>query len=116
LLSLLGTREKYFSFHFKHYNLTICAVNVFETFCTCSLSSLGQDLIVKIAIFILFIFSFGLLELDRANLRCFFEKNDLHPLGVKFKMKDYISNQCPYFIYWVLYIQDIDPKLWIELQ
>jgi hypothetical protein len=79
-------------------------VNVFETFCTCSPSSLRQDLTVKIAIFILFYFLFGLLELDIANLRCFFEKNDLHPLGVKFKMKDYISNQCPYFIYWVLYI------------
>jgi hypothetical protein len=49
LLSLLGTREKNFSFHFKRYNLTIRAVNVSETFCTCSPSSLGQDLTVKSA-------------------------------------------------------------------
>jgi hypothetical protein len=49
LLSLPGTREKNFSFHFKRYNLTIHLVNFFETFCTCSPSSLGQDLTVKIA-------------------------------------------------------------------
>jgi hypothetical protein len=48
LLSLLGTVEKNFSFHFKRYNLTIREVNFFETFCTCSPSSLGQDPIVKI--------------------------------------------------------------------
>jgi hypothetical protein len=50
LLSLLGTREKNFSFHLKRYNLTIRAVNVFETFFTCSPSSLAQDLTIKIAI------------------------------------------------------------------
>jgi hypothetical protein len=42
--------EENFSFHFKHYNLTIHAVNYFETFCTYSPSSLGQDLTIKSAI------------------------------------------------------------------
>jgi hypothetical protein len=46
---LPGTSKKNFSFHFNHYNLTIRAVNFFETFCTCSLSSVGQDPTVKIA-------------------------------------------------------------------
>jgi hypothetical protein len=49
LLSLPGTVEKNFSSHFKHYNLTIRAVNFCETFWTCSCSSLGQDLTVKSA-------------------------------------------------------------------
>jgi hypothetical protein len=40
LLSLPSTREKNFSF-------PICAVNFCKTFCTCSPSSLGQDLMVK---------------------------------------------------------------------
>jgi hypothetical protein len=40
LLSLPGTREKNFSF-------PIHAVNFCKTFCTCSPSSLGQDLKVK---------------------------------------------------------------------
>jgi hypothetical protein len=53
----------------------------FLKLCACSLSSLGQDLTVKIAIF-LFYFSFGLLELEMADLSCFFEKNDLCSLGV----------------------------------
>jgi hypothetical protein len=48
LLFLLGTSKKNFSFHFKHYNLTIRVVNFFETFCTCSPSSLVQDPMVKI--------------------------------------------------------------------
>jgi hypothetical protein len=39
-MSLLGTKEKNFSFHFRCYNLTICAANFFEAFCTCSHSSL----------------------------------------------------------------------------
>jgi hypothetical protein len=43
LLSLPGTVEKNFSFHFKRYNLTIRVVKCRETFCTCSPSSLGQD-------------------------------------------------------------------------
>jgi hypothetical protein len=47
LLSLLGTREKNFSFHFKRYYLTIHAVKFCEMFCTCSPSSLGQDPIVE---------------------------------------------------------------------
>jgi hypothetical protein len=42
-------KEKKLSFHFKYYNLSICAVNFIETFCTCSPNSLGQDLRVKIA-------------------------------------------------------------------
>jgi hypothetical protein len=49
LLSLSGMREKNFSFHFKRYNLTIRVVTFFETFCTCSFSSLGQNLMVKSA-------------------------------------------------------------------
>jgi hypothetical protein len=48
LLSLPGTSKKNFSFHFKRYNLAIRAVNFFETFCTCSPSSLVQDSTVKI--------------------------------------------------------------------
>jgi hypothetical protein len=48
--------KKNFSFHFKRYNLTICEVNFFETFCTCSLNSLGQDITVKITIFFKFFF------------------------------------------------------------
>jgi hypothetical protein len=49
LLSLPGTVEKNFSFHFKHYNLTIRAVKCRKTFCTCSSSSLVQDPTVKSA-------------------------------------------------------------------
>jgi hypothetical protein len=49
LLSLPGTVEKNFSFHFKRYNLTIRAVKCRETFCTCSPSSLGQDPTVESA-------------------------------------------------------------------
>jgi hypothetical protein len=49
LLSLLGQAQgKRFSFHFKCYNLTIRAVNFFETFCTCFPSNVGQELTVKI--------------------------------------------------------------------
>jgi hypothetical protein len=47
LLSLLGTVEKNFSFHFKRYNLTIRAVKCRETFCTCSSSNLVQDPMVE---------------------------------------------------------------------
>jgi hypothetical protein len=43
LLSLPGTMEKNFSYHFKRYNLTIRAVKCHETFCTCSPSILVQD-------------------------------------------------------------------------
>jgi hypothetical protein len=54
LLSLPGTVEKNFSFYFKRYNLTIRVVNFFETFCTCSPSSLVQDPTVKIPNFFFF--------------------------------------------------------------
>jgi hypothetical protein len=47
LLSLPGTVEFFFSFHFKRYNLTIRAVKCRETFCTCSPTSLVQDPTVK---------------------------------------------------------------------
>jgi hypothetical protein len=73
--------KKNFSFHFKCYNLSIRAVNFFETFCTCSSSSLGQDLLVKIPKKDFFLFL--LFELEVADLGCFFEKNGLGPLGVK---------------------------------
>jgi hypothetical protein len=49
LLSLPGIVEKNFSLHFKRYNLTIRAVKFFETFCTCSSSSLRQDPMVESA-------------------------------------------------------------------
>jgi hypothetical protein len=73
LLSLLGTSKK---------NLTINAIDFFETFCTCSPNSLGQDPTVKIPIFY-FILLFLLLELEMADLSIFLEKKNLHPLGVK---------------------------------
>jgi hypothetical protein len=69
----VGYNGKNFSFHFKHYNLTIHVVNFFETFCTCSPSSLGQDLIFKIAKKN-YLFLFGLPELEMANLGCFLRK------------------------------------------
>jgi hypothetical protein len=49
LLSLLGTVEKNFYFNFKRYNLTIRAVKCRKTFCTCSPSSLVQDLTIESA-------------------------------------------------------------------
>jgi hypothetical protein len=49
MLSLLGTRENNFSFHFKCNYLTIRAVKFCEFFCTYSPSSLGQDPIVESA-------------------------------------------------------------------
>jgi hypothetical protein len=72
LLSLSGTSKKNFSFHFKHYDLTVHVVNFFETFCTCSLSSLGQDLLVKILKKDFFLFL--LLELEMADFGCFWRK------------------------------------------
>jgi hypothetical protein len=57
LLSLPSTRKKYFSFPIR-------AVNFCKTFCTRSSSSLGQDIMIKNAIFIYF--WFGLLELEMA--------------------------------------------------
>jgi hypothetical protein len=82
LLSLSGTVEKKFSIHFKRYNLTIRKVNFFETFCTCSPSSLVQDPIVKISKIELSS-PFLLTELEMADLSIFFEENDLRSLGVK---------------------------------
>jgi hypothetical protein len=76
LLSLPGTMEKKFSFNFKCYNLTIRAVNFCETFCTCSLSILGQDPMVESAKKFLKN-SFGLLELEMANLERFLRKTPL---------------------------------------
>jgi hypothetical protein len=48
--SCRAQEKKSFFFHLKRYNLTIRVINFFETFCTYSLSSLGQDLMVKIVI------------------------------------------------------------------
>jgi hypothetical protein len=48
-LSLLSKSKKNFSSNFKRYNLIIRAVNFCKTFCTCSLSSLGQDPMVESA-------------------------------------------------------------------
>jgi hypothetical protein len=73
LLSLLGTLEKNFSFHFNRYNLTIHVVNFFETHCTCSPSSLVQDPTVKIPKIDLF-FLFLLTELEMADLSMFLRK------------------------------------------
>jgi hypothetical protein len=41
--------EKNFFLNFKHYNLTIRAVNFCNFFCICSCSSLGQDFTIKSA-------------------------------------------------------------------
>jgi hypothetical protein len=49
MLSLPGTRENNFSFHFKRNYLTIRVVKFCEIFHTCSPSSLGQDPIVESA-------------------------------------------------------------------
>jgi hypothetical protein len=70
LLSLLGTSKKNFSFHFKRYNLTIRVVNFFETFFTCSPSSLRQDPTVKVPKKDCY-FLFFLLELEMADLSIF---------------------------------------------
>jgi hypothetical protein len=72
LLSLPGTVEKYFSFHFKRYNLTLRVVKCRETFCTCSLSSLVQDPTVETAKSEKNLF--GLLELKMADLERFWRK------------------------------------------
>jgi hypothetical protein len=89
LLFMLGTSKKNFSFYFKCYNLTICEVNFFETFCTCSPSSLGQDPSVKIPNSIFF-FVFASWARN-GRFEHFYEKNDLHPLGVK-------SNHCTFYV------------------
>jgi hypothetical protein len=90
LLSLPGTVDKNFSLNFKRYNLTIHAVNFCETFWTCSCSSLVQDPTVK-STKKMKKNSVGLLELETADLECFWEKTPLSPLGVK-KFRAYIIN------------------------
>jgi hypothetical protein len=74
LLSLPSTMEKNFSLYFKHYNLTIRVVNFFETFCTCSSSSLGQDRMVESEKKYIKKTSFELLELEMVDLECFLRK------------------------------------------
>jgi hypothetical protein len=69
LLFLLGTRGKRFSFPIR-------AVNFCKKKCTCSPSSLGQDLTVKNEFFFFFS-SFGLLELEKAVLNVFGEKRSM---------------------------------------
>jgi hypothetical protein len=54
----------------KKNSFPIRAVNFCKTFCTCSPSSLGQDLTVKNAKKYYF-FSFGLLELEMSVLNVF---------------------------------------------
>jgi hypothetical protein len=73
--------EKNFSFHFKRYNLTVHAVKCHEIFYTCCLSILVQDPTVKSAKNEKK--SFGLLELEMADLEHFWRKTPLGPLGVK---------------------------------
>jgi hypothetical protein len=72
LLSLPGIVEENFSFHFKRYTLTICVVNFFETYCTCSPSSLVQDPTVKSPK--IDIFPFLLTEVEMADLSIFLRK------------------------------------------
>jgi hypothetical protein len=79
-LSLLIKKKKIFSFHFKRYYLAIRAVNFFETFCSCSPSSLVQDPMVKIPEIEFFsVFAYWA---RNGRFEHFLEKNDLHPLGV----------------------------------
>ena len=107
LLSLLGTRKKNFSFHFKRYNLTICAVNFFETFCTCSPSSLGQDLMVKIAKINLKKFIWASFRVRNGKFEHFLEKNDLCPLGVNVTCLIFKSNRG----YWRLDFYSLNKSL-----
>jgi hypothetical protein len=76
----MGHRGKNFSFHFKHYNLIINAVNFCKTFCTCSSNSLGQDPIVESAKnwkkFICASWA------RNGKFGVFFEKNGLGPIEV----------------------------------
>jgi hypothetical protein len=75
LLSPPGTMEKKISFHFKRYNLTIRAVKCRKTFCTCSPSSLVQDPTAESEKSENI--SFGLLELEMADLERFLRKTPL---------------------------------------
>jgi hypothetical protein len=75
-MTLLGTREKNFYFHFKRNYLTIRAVKFCEIFCTCSPSSPGQDPTVestkkKIKN------SFRLFQQEMAILGCFLRNKGL---------------------------------------
>jgi hypothetical protein len=79
LLSLPGIVEKNFSFHFKRYNLTIRAVKCHKKICICSPSSLVQDPTIESAKKWKKN-SFGLLELEMADLERFWRK---HPLVLK---------------------------------
>jgi hypothetical protein len=76
LLTLPGTREKNFAFHFKHNYLTIRAVKFCEIFCTCSPSSLGQDPIIESAKKEI-LNSFGLVQPKMAVLGWFLRKKGL---------------------------------------
>jgi hypothetical protein len=75
-LSLPGSREKNFSFHFKRNYLTIRVVKFCEMFCTYSPSSLGQDPTVESAKQKLKN-SFGPLQQEMAVLGCFLRKEGL---------------------------------------
>jgi hypothetical protein len=91
-----------FSFHFKGYNLTIRAINFFETFCTCSSGSLVQDPTVKIPKIELF---FSILAYWARNgwFEHFFEKNDLRPSRVNFFEK---------LVFWTMSkIAEFSPKI-----
>jgi hypothetical protein len=56
--------SKNFSFHFKHYNLSIHVVNFCKTFCTCSLSSQDKILWLKMQFYFYF-FRLGFLSYCR---------------------------------------------------
>jgi hypothetical protein len=81
VLVLSATREKNFSFHFKHYNLTIYVVNFCKTFCTCSPSSLGQDPTVESAKKLKKLICASWARNGSSGV--FFEKKGHGPLGVK---------------------------------
>jgi hypothetical protein len=71
-----GHKGKEFTFHFKHNYLTIRAVKFCEFFCTCSLSSLGQDPTIESAKK-KFFNSFGLVQPRMAILGWFLGKRGL---------------------------------------
>jgi hypothetical protein len=73
LLFLPGTREKLF--------FPIYVVNFCETFCKCSFSSLGQDFTIKNGIFLIFFVWASWAR--NGNFEVFFEKKELHHLGVQ---------------------------------
>jgi hypothetical protein len=85
--------EKSFFFHFKRYNLTIHAVNFCETFCTCSSSSLGQDLTIESAESKLF--SIWASWVRSGSFGVFFEKKSLCPLTPKIP-STFLTNFCSF--------------------